>query len=143
MRIFAFDRFKPGVTLEQANADVARMIPLAFDQFAMWPGLTRKMFEEAGHSFAKMGIGVSTPKLDLPTMLKFKDEAVDGSSMLGGELERGPAPGRPADDGARALVPALEQLDLAPGRLVGNRIDERDAGRKPNDDPPDYVDSPS
>ncbi len=38
-----------------------------------------EMFEEAGHSFAKMGIGVSTPKLDLPTMLKFKDEAVDGN----------------------------------------------------------------
>jgi dihydrolipoamide dehydrogenase len=38
-----------------------------------------EMFEEAGHSFAKMGIGVSAPKLDLPTMLKFKDEAVDGN----------------------------------------------------------------
>jgi dihydrolipoamide dehydrogenase len=38
-----------------------------------------EMFEEAGHSFAKMGIGVGTPKLDLPTMLKFKDEAVDGN----------------------------------------------------------------
>ena len=34
-----------------------------------------EMFEEAGHTFAKMGIGVGTPKLDLPTMLKFKDEA--------------------------------------------------------------------
>jgi putative ABC transport system permease protein len=44
----AVARLKPGVTLEQANADVARMIPLAFDRFAMWPGLTRKMFEEAG-----------------------------------------------------------------------------------------------
>jgi putative ABC transport system permease protein len=41
-------RLKPGVTLEQANADVARMIPLAFDRFPTWPGLTRKMFEEAG-----------------------------------------------------------------------------------------------
>jgi dihydrolipoamide dehydrogenase len=38
-----------------------------------------EMFEEAGHSFAKMGIGVGAPKLDLPTMLKFKDEAVDGN----------------------------------------------------------------
>ena len=38
-----------------------------------------EMFEEAGHSFAKMGIGVPAPKLDLPTMLKFKDEAVDGN----------------------------------------------------------------
>src|SRR6266542_5039054 len=39
-------RLKPGVTLEQANADVARMIPLTFDRFAMWPGLSRKMFQE-------------------------------------------------------------------------------------------------
>lgn len=38
-----------------------------------------EMFEEAGHSFAKMGIGVGTPKLDLPTLLKFKDDAVDGN----------------------------------------------------------------
>jgi putative ABC transport system permease protein len=44
----AVARLKPGVTLEQANADLARMIPLAFDRFALWPGLTRKMFEEAG-----------------------------------------------------------------------------------------------
>jgi dihydrolipoamide dehydrogenase len=38
-----------------------------------------ELFEEAGHGFAKMGIGVGTPKLDLATMLKFKDEAVDGN----------------------------------------------------------------
>jgi dihydrolipoamide dehydrogenase len=38
-----------------------------------------EMFEEAGHSFAKMGIGVGAPNLDLPTMLKFKDDAVDGN----------------------------------------------------------------
>src|SRR5205823_2981789 len=38
-----------------------------------------ELFEEAGHSFAKMGIGVGTPKLDLAALLKFKDEAVDGN----------------------------------------------------------------
>src|SRR6202000_226792 len=38
-----------------------------------------ELFEEAGHSFAKMGIGIGTPKLDLPALLKFKDEAVDGN----------------------------------------------------------------
>ena len=38
-----------------------------------------ELFEEAGHSFAKMGIGVSKPKLDLKQMLAFKDEAVDGN----------------------------------------------------------------
>ncbi len=37
------------------------------------------LFEEAGHKFAKMGIGVGTPKLDLAAFLKFKDEAVDGN----------------------------------------------------------------
>ncbi len=36
-------------------------------------------FEEAGHAFAKMGIKVATPALDLPAMLQFKDEAVDGN----------------------------------------------------------------
>src|SRR6478672_9558503 len=38
-----------------------------------------ELFEEAGHSFAKMGIGVGTPKLDLKTMLNFKDQGVDGN----------------------------------------------------------------
>jgi len=38
-----------------------------------------EMFEEAGHSFAKMGIGVGKPSLDLGAMMKFKDEAVDGN----------------------------------------------------------------
>lgn len=38
-----------------------------------------EMFDQAGHSFAKMGIGVSKPKLDLKTMLAFKDQAVDGN----------------------------------------------------------------
>ena len=44
----AVARLKPGVTLEQANADVARMIPLTFERFQPWPGLTRKMFDDAG-----------------------------------------------------------------------------------------------
>src|SRR5512141_1153935 len=39
-----------------------------------------ELFEEAGHSFAKMGIGVGTPKLDLKAMLGFKDQAVDGNT---------------------------------------------------------------
>src|SRR6187455_1971161 len=38
-----------------------------------------EMFEEAGHSFAKMGIGVGTPKLNLEALMKFKDEGVDGN----------------------------------------------------------------
>jgi dihydrolipoamide dehydrogenase len=38
-----------------------------------------EMFDQAGHGFAKMGIGVSKPKLDLKAMLAFKDQAVDGN----------------------------------------------------------------
>lgn len=39
-----------------------------------------ELFEEAGHAFAKMGIGVGKPRLDLKAMLAFKDEAVDGNT---------------------------------------------------------------
>ena len=38
-----------------------------------------ELFEEAGHSFGKMGIGVGAPVLDLAAMLKFKDQGVDGN----------------------------------------------------------------
>src|SRR5262245_35305393 len=40
-------RLKPGVTLEQANRDVARMLPMAIAQFEVPPGFNKKMFEEA------------------------------------------------------------------------------------------------
>jgi dihydrolipoamide dehydrogenase len=40
---------------------------------------TSELFDEAGHRFGRMGIGVDKPKLDLGTMMKFKDEAVDGN----------------------------------------------------------------
>jgi dihydrolipoamide dehydrogenase len=38
-----------------------------------------EMFEEAGHSFAKMGVAVSAPKLDLPSMMNFKQQGIDGN----------------------------------------------------------------
>ncbi|MDU6830413.1 MAG: FAD-dependent oxidoreductase, partial [Bradyrhizobium sp.] len=31
-----------------------------------------ELFEEAGHSFAKMGIKVPAPEIDLPAMMNFK-----------------------------------------------------------------------
>src|SRR3954464_16024796 len=37
------------------------------------------LFEEAGHGFAGMGIKVPAPKLDLPALMKFKDEGVAGN----------------------------------------------------------------
>ena len=39
-------RLKPGATLEQANADIARMIPIALHSFPPQPGLTVKEFED-------------------------------------------------------------------------------------------------
>ena len=38
-----------------------------------------ELFEEAGHTFEKMGIKLAAPKLDLPGMMKFKDDGVDGN----------------------------------------------------------------
>ena len=39
-------RLKPGVTIEGANADMARLIPTIPDRFPMPPGFTRPMFDE-------------------------------------------------------------------------------------------------
>jgi predicted permease len=40
-------RLKPGVTIAQADADVAHMLPIAIDRFPAPPGFNKKMFEEA------------------------------------------------------------------------------------------------
>jgi putative ABC transport system permease protein len=40
-------RLKPGVTIEQANADVARLLATLLDRFPLPPGFSRTMFEEA------------------------------------------------------------------------------------------------
>ncbi|MGB3865321.1 MAG: FAD-dependent oxidoreductase, partial [Xanthobacteraceae bacterium] len=38
-----------------------------------------ELFEESAHSFAKMGISVGKPSLDLPAMMSFKQEGIDGN----------------------------------------------------------------
>jgi dihydrolipoamide dehydrogenase len=38
-----------------------------------------EMFDEAGHGFAALGIGVGKPKLDLPAMMKHKDDTVSAN----------------------------------------------------------------
>jgi dihydrolipoamide dehydrogenase len=38
-----------------------------------------ELFEEAGHNFAKMGIKVSAPALDMPAMMNFKQQGIDGN----------------------------------------------------------------
>ncbi len=40
-------RLKPGVTMAQANADVARMLPIVMSSFATPPGFSLKLFEDA------------------------------------------------------------------------------------------------
>jgi predicted permease len=41
-------RLRPGMTLVEANADVARMIPLAVEEFPLPPGLTYDMVKNSG-----------------------------------------------------------------------------------------------
>src|SRR6201998_3277345 len=38
-----------------------------------------ELFEDTAHSFAKMGISVPAPKLDLPSMMNFKQQGIDGN----------------------------------------------------------------
>jgi len=38
-----------------------------------------EMFEEAGHGFAKMGIKVPAPTIDLPQLMTFKQQGIDGN----------------------------------------------------------------
>src|SRR5713226_4583481 len=40
-------RLKPGVTIEQVNADVARMLPIVMTSFPAPPGFSLKLFEDA------------------------------------------------------------------------------------------------
>jgi dihydrolipoamide dehydrogenase len=102
-----------------------------------------ELFEEAGHSFAKMGIGVTAPKLDLKAMMAFKDEGVDGN-VKGVEFllkknkvdafhgtGRIAAPGKVEVKGADGKTQTLEakSIVIATGsdvaRLRGIDIDEK------------------
>ena len=40
-------RLKSGVTIAEANADVARMLPIAMGRYPAFPGFSAKMFEDA------------------------------------------------------------------------------------------------
>jgi dihydrolipoamide dehydrogenase len=100
-------------------------------------------FEEAGHAFAKMGIRIDAPALDLAAMLRFKDEAVDGNvkgvafllrkDKIEAHIGRGRivAPGRVEVTGADGATTAIEAnaIVIATGsdvaRLPGITIDEQ------------------
>ena len=102
-----------------------------------------ELFEEAGHTFGKMGIGVSAPKLDLKAMMAFKDQGVDGN-VKGVEFllkknkvdtfhgaGRIAAPGKVEVTGADGKTQTLEtkSIVIATGsdvaRLKGIEIDEK------------------
>ena len=102
-----------------------------------------ELFEEAAHTFGKMGIGVSAPKLDLKAMMAFKDEGVDGN-VKGVEFllkknkvdtfrgaGRVAAPGKVEVKGADGKTQTLESksIVIATGsevaRLKGIDIDEK------------------
>src|SRR6188474_617534 len=102
-----------------------------------------EMFNEVGHAFAKMGIGVPAPNLDLPTMLKFKQDAIDGNvkgvdflfkkNKVDGIHGTGRivAPGKVEVKGADGKTQTLEtkNIVIATGsdvaRLKGIEIDEK------------------
>ncbi len=101
------------------------------------------LFEEAGHGFEKMGIKVPTPKLDLATMQKFKDEGVAGNvqgvafllkkNKIDAHIGHGRivAPGKIEVKGADGKTQTVEtkNIVIATGsdvaRLKGIAIDEK------------------
>jgi len=101
------------------------------------------LFEEAGHGFAGMGIKVPAPKLDLPAMMKFKDEGVAGNvngvafllkkNKIDAFIGRGriTAPGKIEVTGADGKTQTVEtkSIVIATGsdvaRLKGITIDEK------------------
>jgi dihydrolipoamide dehydrogenase len=102
-----------------------------------------ELFDDAGHTFVKMGIGVSPPKLDLTAMMAFKDQGVDGNVkgvdflFRKNKIEafhgsaRIAAPGKVEVTGADGKKQTLEtkSIVIATGsdvaRLKGIEIDER------------------
>jgi dihydrolipoyl dehydrogenase len=101
------------------------------------------LFEEAGHDFAGMGIKVPAPKLDLPAMMKFKDEGVAGNvngvafllkkNKIDAHIGRGRivAPGKIEVTGTDGKTQTVEtkNIVIATGsdvaRLKGIEIDEK------------------
>src|SRR5882757_1586794 len=79
-------------------------------------------FAEAGQAFAKMGIKVATPALDLPAMLQFKEEAVDGNVKGVAFLFRKNK--IEAHDGVGRIV-APGKVEVKPARGPGSTLDAK------------------
>ncbi len=103
-----------------------------------------ELFAEAGHGFAGMGISIPAPKIDLPKLMAYKQDAIDGNTkgieflfkknkitafhgaarILGaGKVEVRRDEGKPEIIEARKIVIATGS-DVAP--LKGIEIDEKD-----------------
>jgi dihydrolipoamide dehydrogenase len=102
-----------------------------------------ELFEEAGHRFGKMGIGVGPPKLDLAAMMKYKDAGVDGNvkgvdfllkknkiaSIRGTARVAGPDKVEVTGDDGKTQTLETKAIVIATGsdvaRLRGIEIDEK------------------
>jgi dihydrolipoamide dehydrogenase len=99
-------------------------------------------YEEAGHMLPRMGVKVGAPQLDLPAMMTFKDEGVDGNvkgvaflfkknkidSYIGAGRILGPSKVEVAADGKQQTLDT-KAIVIATGsdvaRLKGIDIDEK------------------
>ncbi|MGB8447307.1 MAG: dihydrolipoyl dehydrogenase [Pseudolabrys sp.] len=102
-----------------------------------------ELFEEAGHTFGKMGIGVSELKLDLRAMMAFKDQGVEGNvrgvdflfkknkidTFFGSGRIVGPGKVEVKGEGGKAQTLEAKSIVIATGsdvaRLKGIDIDEK------------------
>ncbi|MGC1681751.1 MAG: dihydrolipoyl dehydrogenase [Pseudolabrys sp.] len=102
-----------------------------------------ELFEEAGHTFGKMGIGVSELKLDLWAMMAFKDQGVEGNvrgvdflfkknkidTFFGSGRIVGPGKVEVKGEGGKAQTLEAKSIVIATGsdvaRLKGIDIDEK------------------
>ena len=102
-----------------------------------------ELFEEAGHTFGKMGIGVSEPRLDLKAMMAFKDQGVEGNvrgvdflfkknkidAFFGSGRIVAPGKIEVKDEGGKAQTLEAKSIVIATGsdvvRLKGIDIDEK------------------
>jgi dihydrolipoamide dehydrogenase len=81
-------------------------------------------YDEAGHLLEKMGIRLGRPKLDLPVMMKFKDEGVEGNVkgvaflFKKNKIESFEGTGRIAAAGAVEVTAAGGKSETLKGRAI-------------------------
>jgi dihydrolipoamide dehydrogenase len=94
-----------------------------------------EMFEEAAHSFAKMGVSVPAPKLDLPAMMNFKQQGIDGNVkgvdflMKKNKIDVLHGTGKILGTGGKSEIVETKNIVIATGsdvaKLKGIEIDEK------------------